>query len=103
MGDLMMCCKTNFIFYLILHIKLNIHLSFFSSKPIPVSESKLNAVNQDLITGQLIDFNNQIAATTTTTTDVQMNIDDPLLSFNNNNNLTPLVASDSQDNRGNYD
>ncbi|XP_063696685.1 ensconsin isoform X5 [Culicoides brevitarsis] len=66
-------------------------------KPIPVSEAKLNAVNQDLITDQLIDFNNQTAATTTTT-DVQMNIDDPLLSFNNNNNLTPLVA-DSQDNR----
>lgn len=74
---------------------------YFNSKPIPVSESKLNAVNHELITGQLIDFNNQTAATTTTTTtDVQMNIDDPLLSFNNNNNLTPLVASDSQDNRG---
>uniref|UniRef100_A0A336K9C3 CSON004601 protein n=1 Tax=Culicoides sonorensis TaxID=179676 RepID=A0A336K9C3_CULSO len=64
-------------------------------KPIPVSESKLNSVNQDLITGQLIDFNNQTAATTTTT-DVQMNIDDPLLSFNNNNNnnnLTPLCIN----------
>lgn len=85
----------------------NCNLIFFfysdDSKPIPVSETKLNSVNQDLITGQLIDFNNQTAATnTTTTTDVQMNIDDPLLSFNNNNNLTPLVASDSQDNRGNF-
>lgn len=97
----MMCCKK--IFTNVPKLQFNFFFYSDDSKPIPVSETKLNSVNQDLITGQLIDFNNQTAATnTTTTTDVQMNIDDPLLSFNNNNNLTPLVASDSQDNRGNF-
>jgi hypothetical protein len=65
-------------------------------------------LSEDILTGRLIDFNN---INTTTTTTVTIITDDPLNfndnnnhNNNNNNNLTNnatiLVASDSQDNRG---